>query len=295
MHSLVNAPVLGFDLARLAHGAQLAAQLRSCLALGPADLPILAAEYSCDQARDDAWREVALAATSAPGLGRILTIAGQAIAGDSGEAVLGVLSTAPLGSLDTLLHCVRHDVMDWTWTRSGEVAVQSDAAAHATAVVCDAVTAAALDGSISDRAAARLARPMLRVAGHLPAAADEVGPCSASVFTLLKAVSGLDGQAVARVVAGAEPDVAAPGRWAEAVHAATWAVHLAGRVRPAATAQLLLVEAVHAAKVPAQALALGAWRVLSGAVQAAVVRDVLDDVTADRLGQDCRRALGTAS
>ena len=227
-----------------------------------------------------------------PGIGRVLTIAGQALGGGAGGATLGVLSAAPLGTLDTLLHCVRHDVLDWTWTRSGEVAVQGEAATHATAVVCDAVTAAALLGSLSDRAAARLAGPWLAVAPRLPAAADEVGPCSASVLTLLTAVSGLDGKAVARLVAAAGTDVATPGRWAEAVHAATWAVHLAGRVRPAATAQFLLVEAVRTADVPAQALALGAWRVLSGAVQAAVVQDVLDDVTADRLSADCRRALG---
>ena len=96
---------------------------------------------------------------------------------------------------------------------------------------------------------------------------------------------------MARLIAAAAPDPVVRGRWAESVHAASWAVHLAGRVRPAATAQLLLVEAVHAAGAPPQALAQGAWRVLSGAVQAAVVGDVLDELTADWLVDNCHRAL----
>ena len=296
MHSLVNAAVLGFDLARAPHGAQLAAVLRRCLALGPADLEVLATAQDVDgarddAARDDAWREVSVATAAAPGLGGTLTAAGQAFAGGAGSAALDVLSTAPLGNLDTLLSCVRHDVLDWTWTRAGAVAVQHDLAEAATTVVCDAVTAAALAGSISEVAARRLTGPWLRAVAEPPAWTDDVGPCSEAVRPLLVAASVLDGTALTRLIAASAPDPAAPGRWVEAVHAASWAVYLAGRVRPAATAQLLLVEAVHAAGVPPQALALGAWRVLSGAVQAAVVGDVLDDVTAGWLLGDCRRVL----
>lgn len=292
MHSLVSAPVLGFDLARAPHGAELAAVLRRCLALGPAELPVLAAEHVQDAARDAAWREIALVTTSAPVLGRVLTVAGQAFGSGHGAAALGVLSSAPLGDVDTLLRCVRYDVLDWTWSRAGEIAVQEDIATSASAVVCDAVAATALAGSLSQPAAARLIGPWLAAAELMPAGCLDVGPCSVGVLELLAGASEVDGAALARLVAAAGPDPAAPARWAEAVHAASWAVHLAGRVRAAANAQLLLVEAVHAAGVPAQTLAVGAWRVLSGAVQAAVVQDVLDDVTASWLRGDCRRALG---
>ena len=296
MHSLVNAPVLGFDLARATHGARLAAVLRRCLALDPADLEILAAGHDVDAARADAWREVSLATTtSTPGVGRLLTATGHVLAGGAGSAALDVLSTSPLGSLDTLLWCVRHDVLDWTWKRSGQVAVQADLGRAATAVVCDAVAAAALAGSISESASRRLTGPWLEAVTYLPASADDVGPCSENVGALLAAASVLDEGALNRLLAAAAPDPGVRGRWAEAMHAASWGVYLAGRVRPAATAQLLLVEAVHAAGAPPQALALGAWRVLSGAVQAAVVQDVLDDITALWLLGDCRRALHVVS
>jgi hypothetical protein len=291
MNSLVDAPVLGFDLARAPHGAQLAAVLRRCLAIGPAQLPLLAAGHRSDPARDDAWREVGLAATSAPGLGRVVAVAGQALAGGAGGAALGVLSVAPLGTLETLLRCVRHDVLGWTWTRSGEVAVQDDVAARASAVVCDAVAAAALPGSLGAAAAQRLAGPWLAAAALLPDAADDVGPCSDDVRALLTQASVADRAVWTRLVAAAAPDSRTAGRWADAVHTASWAVYLAGRVRAAATAQLLLVEAVHAAGAPAEMLAQGAWRVLSGAVQAAVVQDVLDERTSGRLLDGCRRAL----
>ena len=291
MHSLVNAPVLGFDLARAPHGGQLAAVLRRCLALGPADLEVLARAHDVDAARDDAWHEVSVATAAVPGLDRTLTAAGQALAGGAGSAALDVLSTAPLGNLDTLLSCVRHDVLDWTWTRAGAVAVQHDLAEAATTVVCDAVTAAALAGSISEAAARRLTGPWLRAVAQLPAWTDDVGPCSEAVRPLLVAAAVLVGTALARLIAASVPDPAAPGRWVRAVHAASWAVHLAGRVRPAASAQLLLVEAVQAAGAPPQALALGAWRMLSGAMQAAVVSDVLDEITTDWLLGGCQRAL----
>ena len=298
MHSLISAPVLGFDLARAPHGAQLAAVLRRCLALGPGDLAILAAGHRQDAARDEAWREVGLATTSAPGLGPVLAAAGRVLAGPEAGAeagtALAALSAAPLGNLETLLRCVRHDVLDWTWARSGELAIQDDVADQATSVVCDAVTAAALIGTLRGPAAHRLSGPWLAAMAHLPVPADDVGPCAPGVLELLAAAAALDGTAVAALVEAAVPDRTVPGRWAQAVHQASWAVHLAGRVRPAAAAQLLLVEAVHAAAVPAQPLALGAWRMLSGAVQAAVVHDVLDDTTAHELLGPCRLALALA-
>jgi hypothetical protein len=71
--------------------------------------------------------------------------------------------------------------------------------------------------------------------------------------------------------------------WATAMHSASWAVHLSGRVRAAAAAQLQLVVAVHDAGVPVADLAAGCWNALSGAVQALLVSDLVDRETGERL------------
>ena len=67
---------------------------------------------------------------------------------------------------------------------------------------------------------------------------------------------------------------------------------VAGRVRAAAAAQLMLVQAVEQAGVPVADRAGGVWNLLSGAVQALVVRDVLDGPTLYRLLDPVVSALG---
>jgi hypothetical protein len=76
------------------------------------------------------------------------------------------------------------------------------------------------------------------------------------------------------------------------VHDASWAVHLSGRVRAAAAAQLLAVEAVRDAGLSLADSAGGVWNLLSGAVQASVVEDLLADEAADLLAAPVRSALG---
>ena len=66
------------------------------------------------------------------------------------------------------------------------------------------------------------------------------------------------------------------GGWSGAVHSASWAAYLSDRVRTAAAAQLLLVQALDNGVVPVAERAGGVWNLLSGAVQALVVRDLLD-------------------
>jgi hypothetical protein len=76
------------------------------------------------------------------------------------------------------------------------------------------------------------------------------------------------------------------------VHSASWSVFVAGRVRASAAAQLMLVQAVERAGIPVGERASGVWNLLSGAVQALVVRDVLDGPTLYRLLDPVVTALG---
>jgi hypothetical protein len=84
------------------------------------------------------------------------------------------------------------------------------------------------------------------------------------------------------------------GGWSPAVHSASWAAYLSDRVRTAAAAQMLLVQAVDTAAIPLADRAGGVWNMLSGAVQALVVRDLLDTSTAHRLLAPVVAALGPA-
>jgi hypothetical protein len=83
--------------------------------------------------------------------------------------------------------------------------------------------------------------------------------------------------------------------WAPAMHSASWAVYLSGRLRAAAAAQLLLVLAVDSANVPIPGRAGGVWNALSGAVHALVVRDLLDAATAGHLLEPYLAALGPSA
>jgi hypothetical protein len=97
---------------------------------------------------------------------------------------------------------------------------------------------------------------------------------------------------LARLARAAEVSRKAPADWSAAVHGASWAVYMSGRVRAAAAAQLMLVQAVDDAGVPVADRAAGVWNLLSGTVQALVVRDALDTGTAHRLLEPYVRALG---
>ncbi|MDP9395701.1 MAG: hypothetical protein M3Q27_16200, partial [Actinomycetota bacterium] len=106
----------------------------------------------------------------------------------------------------------------------------------------------------------------------------------------------VDADDVRRLAAAAERTrVVGGGTWARAVHDASWAVYLSGRVRPAASAQLLAVQAVSAAGVPVSELAGGTWNLVSGAVHAVAVRDVVDEAVLDGLLRPWVEALGPST
>jgi hypothetical protein len=99
----------------------------------------------------------------------------------------------------------------------------------------------------------------------------------------LSRVRALSPAQLHRLGAAAEATRRNAGGWAPAVHAASWAVYVSERVRAAAAAQLMLVQAVEDAGIPVADRAGGVWNLLSGAVQAMVVRDLLAAETVARL------------
>ena len=277
MYSLVNAPVLGFDLARLQGGAGTAAVLLVSLSLTERDLPVLADRLPDDDVRIELWQDVANADR------RLRTM--RSLAGKSDAVSVALLERAPIGSLEGLLHCLRYDVLDWTWPAGDRDhrPRQRRSASRATALVCDALVASYLREELGEDTRRRLAAGWVGALRRLSVVPPELGPQAGTVTRLLDRVRALgpaDLGRLARASAQARRDVP---DWAAAMHAASWAVYLSGRIRAAAAAQLLLVEAVDLAGVPVADLAGGGWNALSGALHALTVRDLLDADAAHRL------------
>ncbi|SDF93853.1 hypothetical protein [Klenkia brasiliensis] len=94
-----------------------------------------------------------------------------------------------------------------------------------------------------------------------------LGPNRAAVLQVLGSVTD-PGTRSARVPQD-------PSAWTAALHEACWAASLSGRLRSSAGAQLLGVLAFRSAGLGRREVLAGTWSVLSGALQGAVVGDLL--------------------
>ena len=304
MYSLVSAPVLGFDLVRLPGGSAVADVLLRGLALTVSDVEIVASGWSADWDRIDLWQDVQAAAQQRQAL-RDRSAAYAEVAADPAAELAGaltVIESCPLGTIDGLLHCVRYDVLDWTWHPVGRVprqrpsiaspGEQSEPANQATSVLCDAVAASYLRELLPDQTRRKLGAPWVSVSRALPEREIDLGPQHAAIIEVLSRIEALPNSDVERLTRAAESTRRGLADWAPAVHSASWAVFLSSRVRAAAAAQLLLVQAIDTAGVTLTARAGGVWNLLSGAVQALVVRDLLDSTTVHRLVDPYLAALG---
>jgi len=275
--------VLGFDLTRLPGGAATAEVLLRGLCLTAADLPVLAERRPDEDVRGPLWLAVEDARRELP------TLRGLAAQDDPVRA-MALVHRAPIGNVDGLLRCVRHDILSWTWDGEGR---QEAAAERATAVLCDAVVSGYLRDQLAPAVRRGLAAAWVSAMRRLPANPPiDLGPHHHAVTSLLDRVRTLSSADVARMLRVADDGRRHPSGWSSAAHSASWASYLSGRIRTAAAAQLLLVQAIDTGAVPVADRAGGVWNMLSGAVQALVVRDLLDTATAHRLLAPVLAALG---
>jgi hypothetical protein len=287
MYSLVSAPVLGFDLTRLEGGPAAAEVMLRALRLQSGDLPVLAERLPDENVRGPLWVEVESAARRMPTL--------KGMSKDDPAGNLALVERAPIGSVDALLTCLRYDVMSWTWEGTGRDARQSEDAAAATALLCDAAVASYLREVLDEDTRRRLGAGWVSAVRKLPAGAPiDLGPHHYTVSALLDRLRTLRPEDRQRVSTAADDARRNTAGWSPAVHSASWAAYLSDRVRTAAAAQMLLVQAVDTADIPLADRAGGVWNMLSGAVQALVVRDLLDTATAHRLLAPVVAALGPA-
>ncbi|MCI2238049.1 hypothetical protein MN205_06025 [Kineococcus sp. TRM81007] len=307
-YSLVSSPVLGFDLVRLPAGDSTAEVLLRALDSGPRELDVLAAQHDAG-VRAEAWRSVREAARSVP---QITDLLGQVadglatgtfteeVSGPRVEAgVVRVLQGSTIADADALVRLVHHDVLDWTWSAplDGGPRLRTETAGRAADVLADAAVSAYLGDRLPDGVRRVLASPYLHAArdlAPLPSVPQGLGEEQAGVRRVLERLARLDGTDRACLRAVADTHRAGGGEWASAVHDASWAVHLSGRVRTAAAAQLLAVRAFRAGGLDAADGAGGLWNVVSGVVHAEVVADLLSADTRAVLLRPWAAAFGDA-
>src|SRR3989440_3738589 len=137
MYSLVSTRVLGFDRTGLGGGSATAEVLLRGLCLSEWDLPILARRLPGEDVRGPLWLEVEAA-------GRQLTTVRTAATVEDALRAMAIVERAPIGTVDGLLHCVRHDVLAWTWVTREGVAAHEPVADQAAGVVRDAAVQSCL-------------------------------------------------------------------------------------------------------------------------------------------------------
>jgi hypothetical protein len=293
VYTLVNAPTIGFDLARLPTGAAVATVLLEALAVQPStggptpDLAEFDGTHLDDPRRAAAWLEVS-ALTPQRRLDDALSAVRQlvddaATALDASspparelEPVLRELTTASFGGLEDLLRLVRVELLD-------------EAPEHVVALASDALAAAYGGRRLPEDVRALLRTPWLNGARCLPRVPADMGPFADELHTILERAAVLtsaEAGVLVEVAGWTDLD------WSGRMHAAAWAGYLSGRLRPAAAAQFQAVRALRAGGVDAACAARGVWNAVSGCVQAVAMHDLLDEVTYGVLVAPWESALG---
>ena len=288
MYTLLGASVLGLDLVRRPGGGAVASLIVEAMALTPEDLPLLAKARPLGLLSGADRVEVSGALERSPMVTAMGEMSRLVASGRVTEA-LHLLETAPMAGLPELLTFVRTDVLDRGAADEPGAAV-ADVAVE---VVCDAVVAAFHAPELRGGLTEQLVEPWAAAQQRLPRRSLSLGPCEDQVLALLDGLSTLDADGWSRLQeAGRE--ARGLGGWAPAMHSATWAVQLSGRVREAAAAQLRAVRVLVDAGLTASEAARGVWNLVSGALQATVAADLVDDDTCERLVRPLQAVLRPA-
>ena len=288
--SLVSAPVLGFDLVRHPAGTAVAETLLVALSLGPQDLAVFERVAATVAAPDPDRLAAARERLGRGSLNGSALIPEPAEEGSSLTGMISTLRRSMINDLDDLEHLVRTDVLAWAGEAAGE-AVTPDQLAATIRLTVAALAADWVDG-LESGLRAQLAAGFRQAIALLPPRRYDTGPCQEELTAVLTELGrlGADGRDRLRQV----NSLLGPGGsdWAQAVHEASWAAFTTGRIRAAASAQLLAVQAFRAGGLDATDGAEGVWNMISGHVQACVVADVLPTTIQQDLARGWRSALG---
>lgn len=291
-YSVIGGPAIGFDLCRLAGGDHVASVLRTGLAASSEDLRRLAERHPGLAVRAQWRRECEMVAADSTTLRESIPLMGAALDDAAGgdTTLLHRLEHSLLGDVHTLDRLVRRELLDWTWLHSGPVAVQDPEASAAADVLVDAAVSGFLRDLLSDGTRRAMAAPFLRASVPPRGAAVRTG--MVPVDHVLAVVSAADEEVRSRWRHVTDQLRVHTAQWAPAMHQATWALSLPGRLREGCDAQLAGVIAFRAGGFTARDAAYGVWNALAGVLQACAGRDLLPEDDAEVLLRPWRTVYG---
>lgn len=295
-YSLVSAATLGFDLARLPAGRQVAEVLLTGLGADAPTLHRLAAGHPAAGRSDADRAELAvrarraheLAAAGVPQLRDVTDPGGSE--GDRTARLVTLLERGTIGNTPALERLVRDDVL------GPEHAVVADldpaVAALAADVLADAATGWWAAEALADPVRQELTGPYATVAAWEPLPRPDLGIAGPALAELLAELGDLDEAGRRRWRLAVDATRAQRRPWAAAMHGAAWAAHVSGRTRTLAAAQLLTVIAFAESGFSPRDGAEGVWNALAGCVQGLAMADLLDEESLTVLGSPWQMVTG---
>lgn len=282
-YTLVSAATLGFDLVRLPAGRAVAGVLLAGLQADDAALARLAAAHPARGLERDQRLTLAVrsrrAREMAVAVPHVRTAAaGAGAAGHRAAVLVEQLEQGTIGDAPTLERLLREDVLGAEHPATD--LLDPDLRAEAADVLADAAIGYWAAGVLPPLVRRELTASYDRVADTAAVPGPEsldLGAAGAEMTGFLEGLRGLDDAGRARWRSAVDEGRAERRPWATAMHEASWAAHVSGRIRLLAAAHLHAVQAFLDGGFDRHDGAAGAWNAVAGCVQGIAMGDLLDE------------------
>jgi hypothetical protein len=284
-YSLVSAATLGFDLVRLPAGRSVADVLLAGLGAHAGSLSALAAAHpgrSLDLGERRAlalrYRKARELAVTVP---QVRQVAASVEAGERAALLVAQLETGTIGDAITIERLVRDDVLGPEHLARGFLL--DDELHESSDVLADAALGYWAAGVLPPLVRRELTAPFDRVLERggveVPPVGADLGPAAVELAEFLDALRSLDGAGRDRWRRVVDEARSQQRSWAAAMHEASWAAHVSGRLRSVAAAQLHAVQAFVDAGFGVHDGAAGVWNAVAGCVQGIALHDLVDEAS----------------
>jgi hypothetical protein len=284
-YSLVSAATLGFDLVRLPAGRSVADVLLTGLGAQAGGLSALAAAHPGRFLDRDERRGLALRYRKARELAamvpQVRQVAAGVAAGERAALLVSQLETGTIGDAATIERLLRDDVLGPEHLARGFLL--ADELEESSDVLADAVLGYWAAGVLPPLVRRELTAPFDRVLERggveIPPVGADLGLAGDELAAFLDALRSLDTAGRDRWRSVVDEARGRQRSWAAAMHEASWAAHVSGRLRAVAAAQLHAVQAFIDAGFGVHDGAAGVWNAVAGCVQGIALRDLVDDAS----------------
>ena len=282
-YTLVSAATLGFDLVRLPAGRSVADVLLTGLGAHAGSLSVLAAAHPGRSLGRDERLALAVRSRKARELAAVVPqvrhVAAGVAAGERAALLVAQLETGTIGDAATIERLVRDDVLGPEHLARGFLL--DDELEESADVLADAALGYWAAGVLPPLVRRELTAPFDRVlergAVEIPPVGADLGPAADELAMFLASLSMLDAAGRDRWRRAVDEARAQQRSWATAMHEASWAAHVSGRLRAVAAAQLHAVQAFVDGGFGVHDGAAGVWNAVAGCVQGIALRDLVDE------------------